>query len=235
MSQSVLFPDPELRVNANRPAASAPTEDYGFVSSTYSGSTAAYGSSFSPNMAPGIGGVEQEEDYSNEPPLLEELGVDFDHIRQKVMLVLNPRIPVAETVLNDTDLAGPLVFACILGCCSLLASKNYFGYIYGFGAIGCLTMYTILNLMTEHVAIDGSRVFSVLGYSMLPITVLSAIRIVLDLRGLLGIILAGVAISWATLSSTRIFSAACRMQDQRYLIAYPIFLLYGCFVLITVF
>ena len=55
------------------------------------------------------------------------------------------------------------------------------------------------------------------------------------LRGLLGIILAGVAISWATLSSTRIFSAACRMQDQRYLIAYPIFLLYGCFVLITVF
>ena len=65
---------------------------------------------------------------------------------------------------------------------TLQASKNYFGYIYGFGAIGCLTMYTILNLMTEHVAIDGSRVFSVLGYSMLPITVLSAIRIVLDLR-----------------------------------------------------
>ncbi len=49
-----------------------------------------------------------------------ELGVDFGHIRQKVMIVLNPRKPVEETVLEDTDLAGPLVFACILGLCSML-------------------------------------------------------------------------------------------------------------------
>jgi hypothetical protein len=43
-------------------------------------------------------------------------------------------------------------------------------------------MYTILNLMSESVAIDGAKVFSVLGYSMLPITLLSAVRVFVDLR-----------------------------------------------------
>lgn len=31
-----------------------------------------------------------EYDYENEPPLLEELGVNFDHIRLKTLAVLNP-------------------------------------------------------------------------------------------------------------------------------------------------
>jgi len=31
-----------------------------------------------------------EYDYDNEPPLLEELGVNFDHIRLKTLAVLNP-------------------------------------------------------------------------------------------------------------------------------------------------
>ena len=63
----------------------------------------------------------------NDPPSWVELGVDFGHIRQKVMIVLNPRKPVDEGVLEDTDLAGPLVFACILGCCSLLVSTQGVG------------------------------------------------------------------------------------------------------------
>jgi hypothetical protein len=31
-----------------------------------------------------------EVDMDNEPPLLEELGINFDHIRQKTVAVLNP-------------------------------------------------------------------------------------------------------------------------------------------------
>lgn len=34
--------------------------------------------------------AEGEYDFENEPPLLEELGVNFDHIRQKTLAVLNP-------------------------------------------------------------------------------------------------------------------------------------------------
>ena len=65
---------------------------------------------------------------------------------------------------------------------SLLAGKIHFGYIYGFGAIGCIAMYTVLNLMNKTSVIDMSRVFSVLGYSMLPIVALSAVNILVDLR-----------------------------------------------------
>ncbi|ETN84652.1 hypothetical protein NECAME_17058 [Necator americanus] len=30
------------------------------------------------------------EDYENEPPLLEELGINFSHIKEKTFAVLNP-------------------------------------------------------------------------------------------------------------------------------------------------
>ena len=36
---------------------------------------------------PGIGG---DDDYENEPPLLEELGIRFDHIWMKTQAVINP-------------------------------------------------------------------------------------------------------------------------------------------------
>jgi hypothetical protein len=62
------------------------------------------------------------EDYSNEPPLLEELGVSFSHIYQKVVAVLMLHKPISPAVLRDADLAGPLVFCVLLGFCMLLVS-----------------------------------------------------------------------------------------------------------------
>lgn len=35
-------------------------------------------------------GSEEVEDYENEPPLLEELGIRFDHIWSKTQAVINP-------------------------------------------------------------------------------------------------------------------------------------------------
>lgn len=39
-----------------------------------------------------VGGmsVEDEEDYDNEPPLLEELGINFEHILSKTLAVILP-------------------------------------------------------------------------------------------------------------------------------------------------
>lgn len=45
---------------------------------------------FIPNEQPAGGAKGYEEDFENEPPLLEELGINFDHIRQKTLAVLNP-------------------------------------------------------------------------------------------------------------------------------------------------
>lgn len=38
----------------------------------------------------GGAGFESEVNFEDEPPLLEELGINFDHIRQKTIAVLNP-------------------------------------------------------------------------------------------------------------------------------------------------
>jgi len=63
-------------------------------------------------------------DYGDEPPLLEELGVNFGAIGAKTGAVLMLHKPVDAIVLRDADLAGPLVFCVVLGLCLLLVSLN---------------------------------------------------------------------------------------------------------------
>jgi hypothetical protein len=88
-----------------------------------------------------------EFDYDNEPPLLEELGIRFDHIWSKTQAVVNPTKKLRDDIFEDADLAGPLFFCLILGSCLLLAGKVHFGYIYGFSMFGCLGMHMIVNLL----------------------------------------------------------------------------------------
>ena len=121
-------------------------------------------------------------DFSQEPPLLEELGVNFKHIFTKTISVVNPRKEIDPSIMDDTDLAGPLVFCLALGGLLVFSGKLHFGYICGFGAGGCIAMYTILNLMCQQQSIDMQRVFSVMGYGLIPIVVLAAITVFFDLR-----------------------------------------------------
>lgn len=44
-------------------------------------------------------------------------------------------------------MAGPLMFALVLGFALLMVGKLHFGYIYGFGAFGCLAIYLLVSLM----------------------------------------------------------------------------------------
>ncbi|UYV62167.1 hypothetical protein LAZ67_1008101 [Cordylochernes scorpioides] len=61
------------------------------------------------------------DNFEDEPPLLEELGINFDHIMQKTLAVLNPLKAPDATILNETDLTGPLVFCLTFGCFLLLS------------------------------------------------------------------------------------------------------------------
>lgn len=150
------------------------------------------------------------------------------------LLVCDLRCHFFSAYSGDADLAGPLVFCMLLGTCLLLTGKVHFGYIYGFGVVGCLLMYVILNLMAEE-AISVDRTMSVLGYSLLPIVLLAVLGIFADLRGAIGLALALLVIMWCTVNATRLFEKALSMQEQRYLIAYPVTMLYACFALLTIF
>ncbi|KFQ34155.1 PREDICTED: protein YIPF7 [Merops nubicus] len=172
--------------------------------------------------------------FDEEPPLLEELGINFEHIWQKTLTVLNPMKPADGSIMNETDLTGPMVFCLALGATLLLAGKVHFGYVYGMSAIGCLGMHALLNLMSVQ-GVSHGCVASVLGYCLLPMLILSSSAVVFPLQGILGTLLALFIIGWCSLSASKIFTSALAMEGQQLLIAYPCALLYGLFALLTVF
>ncbi|KAL3792323.1 hypothetical protein HJC23_006235 [Cyclotella cryptica] len=182
-----------------------------------------------------------EEDYDNEPPLLEELGVNFPHIYSKSRAVLFPIGKHAKTlehdVMDDNDLAGPLAFALGLGGELLLSGKMHFGYVYGFGISGWFAMTLLLNLLNPNGAVSAWTVVSILGYALLPVNFLAGVNIILRIgkMGWLGMVLAVLTIGWCTAASTRLFERGCDMRSQRFLVAYPSALLYSAFVMITIF
>jgi hypothetical protein len=183
-----------------------------------------------------------DEDYDNEPPLLEELGVNFPHIYSKSRAVLFPIGKHAKSlesglIEDDADLAGPLAFALGLGGELLLAGKMHFGYVYGFGLSGCLAMTILLNLLNPNGAVSMWTVISILGYALLPVNLLAGINVLYRIHkmSVVGMVLAVVIILWCTAASTRLFERGCQMRDQRFLVAYPAALLYSAFVMITIF
>ncbi|KAL7468882.1 hypothetical protein ACHAXS_009128 [Conticribra weissflogii] len=183
----------------------------------------------------------EEEDYENEPPLLEELGVNFPHIYSKSRAVLFPTSQHAKhlemDLVQDTDLAGPLAFALGLAGELLLSGKMHFGYVYGFVVSGSIAMTLLLNLLNPNGAVSMWMVVSILGYALLPVNLLAGINIVLRVAklGWTGMALAMVTIGWCTVASTRLFERGCGMRSQRFLVAYPVALLYSAFVMITIF
>ncbi|KAJ1328843.1 hypothetical protein BSLG_009887 [Batrachochytrium salamandrivorans] len=82
--------------------------------------------------------------------------------------------------------------------------KGTFGYIYGVATLGWLSMYAILNLMSE-TGIDGYRTASVLGYALLPMVILSSLTIFFKMQDFIGIILSALTVTWCTSSSSGMF------------------------------
>ncbi|KAK4039073.1 hypothetical protein C8A01DRAFT_36973 [Parachaetomium inaequale] len=87
------------------------------------------------------------EGYQDEPPLLEELGVNVGHIGAKTLAVLNPFSRIDQHLMDDSDLAGPLFFFLLYGTFLLLSGRVHFGYIYGLAVFGSCLLHVILSLM----------------------------------------------------------------------------------------
>lgn len=113
---------------------------------------------------------------------MEELEVNLPHIWSKSMTVLNPLHRYSPNhqrdahMMDDTDLAGPLLFCFVFGILLFLAGKSHFGYIYGVALLGSLSIYFLLNAMSDD-GIDAYRVMSVLGYCLLPLCGLASLGV----------------------------------------------------------
>jgi hypothetical protein len=194
----------------------------------------AYTRSFSLTQSDGM-----ECEFAEEPPLLEELGINPNRIFEKSLTVLNPFHSNGRfdaNLLYETDLAGPAALCIILGTCLLLTGgKAHFGYVYGLVTISCIAMFILLTLMTTEGIMPLGSVASVLGYCLLPVVLLSILGVFLSLYSSLGFMCAVLAVMWSSLSASKLFVSMSGDTQQRLLIAYPCVLLYGTFALIIVF
>ncbi|KAF2665954.1 Yip1-domain-containing protein [Microthyrium microscopicum] len=192
------------------------------------------------------------EGYDGEPPLLEELGVNFGHIKMKTLSVLNPLARMDQHIMDDADLAGPVLFFLLFGFFLLFSGKVHFGYIYGLGALGSLSLWGVFSLMAPPTVSDASstqhehpsnllstltfgRSTSVLGYCILPLVFTSLVGIAVPMDTFFGYIITSLAISWCTYSSSAMFCAVGRMSQMRVLVAYPLALFYGLFGIMAIF
>ncbi|KAI9673491.1 MAG: hypothetical protein M1817_002954 [Caeruleum heppii] len=196
------------------------------------------------------------EGYDGEPALLEELGVNFGHIKMKTLAVLNPLARVDQHIMDDSDLAGPILFFLLFGTFLLFSGKVHFGYIYGLALLGSTSLHLILSLMspplsardhhpdhhpspTQQSHLSSTLTFprsaSVLGYCLLPLVLTSLVGVALPMDTAVGYVLTTAAIVWCTYSSSGMFCAVGRMSGMRGLVAYPLGLFYVGFGIMGIF
>ncbi|KAL4512775.1 hypothetical protein ABPG72_017460 [Tetrahymena utriculariae] len=173
-------------------------------------------------------------DPDNEPPLLVELGVDLNSIKVRTLSVLKFKKCDIQ-FLEDPDMSGPIILGFVFGFLLLLSGKMQFGYVYGFGISGTVAMYCIMNFLSMHKEIPLYNTLSILGYCLMPVIILSFFNVFISLRFSLGYIFALLSILWSTYAATNFFNELIHQQHQKYLVAYPVFLFYSIFVLLTIF
>ncbi|KAM7215235.1 hypothetical protein V8F06_009373 [Rhypophila decipiens] len=87
------------------------------------------------------------EGYEGEPPLLQELGINMSHVQAKTLAVLNPFGRIDQHLMDDSDLAGPILFCVLYGTALLLSGRVNFGFIYGLAVFGSIILHRIFSLM----------------------------------------------------------------------------------------
>ena len=172
------------------------------------------------------------DEFENEPPLLEELGIDIDHIYRRIQSVVFFR-KIGNDLISDLDMGGPLFIALGLGVLLMFAGKVHFGYIYGLGVLGCVGAWGLVNVMSNKEGIDLYTTMSIVGYGLLPTLFLAFFGVFMKLTGPVGIFLSIGTVLWCTITASRFLECAVNMYHQRWLVAYPVMMIYICFVLIT--
>ncbi|CCH60391.1 hypothetical protein TBLA_0C05940 [Henningerozyma blattae CBS 6284] len=184
--------------------------------------------------------------YPHEPPLLEEIGINFDHIITKTKMVLIPTSSnnngISQEILNDSDLSGPVIFFLLFGLFLLMAGKVHFGYIYGVALFGTVSLHNLSKFMSNNDSnnINNNKLqffntASILGYCFLPLCILSSIGIFHSLDNTAGYVLGGLFVIWSTWSASGFLNSLLQLTNARLLIAYPLLIFYSVFALMAIF
>lgn len=174
--------------------------------------------------------------FEDEPPLLEELGINPVLVFRKIFSILNP-IRINPDLHEDADLSGPFLLLILFGVFQLLAGKVHFGVILGWMAVSSLSLYAVCNLLAGR---NGSlhlyRCVSSVGYCLLPMVIFSAISLLMPHGGPTFWVIAVLVIIWCTRACTNLLVlVAPHAEEYTSLVAYACFLIYTAFSLLVVF
>lgn len=97
------------------------------------------------NNGDGIGDDIDEED---EPPLLEELGINPLNIKNKIISILMLQ-KIDKKSLEDSDMAGPFLVFMLFVFSLVLQKKFWFSYLYGISVFGSIMLFLLMNLMNK--------------------------------------------------------------------------------------
>ncbi|PKU84740.1 protein YIPF5 homolog [Dendrobium catenatum] len=174
--------------------------------------------------------------FDEEPPLLEELGINTRQIWRKTVSILNP-FRVSANLHEDADLSGPFLFLMAFGLFQLLAGKFHFGIILGWVTVAALFIYVVFNMLAgRNGNLDLYRCLSLVGYCILPMVIFSAISLFVPRDGFVIFAMGAVFVLWSTRVCTLLLVevASCGVE-HRGLIAYACWLVYMLFSLLVIF
>lgn len=171
----------------------------------------------------------------DEPPLLEELGIDVHKIITRLVHSLDPT-GKCGVVLGDYDVIGPIALYLTYTSLLLLAGgKLMFSYIYGLAVLTSVCMYGLLWAMTDSPEVTLTSTFSVLGYSFTPVVLVALLSIFVNLKNIFGAFVVLAAVLWSSTNAARVFVAMFGNSDQKYLMAYPCAIICGLYTLFILF
>uniref|UniRef100_A0A383W3U1 Uncharacterized protein n=1 Tax=Tetradesmus obliquus TaxID=3088 RepID=A0A383W3U1_TETOB len=176
--------------------------------------------------------------FEDEPPLLEELGIDIPSILQKTKAILLHQMK--SNCLDELDFGGALIFLLLLGGLHLLLGKMHFGVLLGWSVVQSIVLWFVVNQIAsneaaEHRALDLYSCCCIVGYGMLPLILLS-VAVLLTPRGPVSAVLAILAAAWSAITAAKVLARISHaLAEVRSLVLIPCFLLYGSFALLTVY
>jgi hypothetical protein len=172
-----------------------------------------------------------------DPPLLDELGINFNTIKKESTLILRifRRSQINYSFLENADLTGPILFTFLFSLFLLLNGKIHFGYVYFISITSTFFIYFLLNVMGDR-SIDMIKCCSVMGYSLLPIVGFALTNIFCGWINLSFKLATGCLVSiWAASVSSIVFVNYLEMGKKIVLVGYPLLMVYTCFTLLVIF
>ena len=153
---------------------------------------------------------------------------DLYSVYIKLILVINPLISdeVKKKHIRQWDLWGPLLFNIFLACTLAINSNDKSQtviLIFLIFWVGSFLVFLNSNLLGVKISIF--QIFCLLGYCLFPLNISSFIFSFIKINDILKLFFIGLTCFWSLFSVSR-FLQKLANSEQRYLVLYPVILLY---------